>query len=277
MTDDRTTAIVVSASSDIGFAACERWAARGWVVAGTYRTRSDLVERMEQMGVRVIHCDLAMKSSILQACDQLRSGSSPWDILMICPATMKPISPFLQCDFDDWERSVSVNFTQQMRIAHSLLPARRENGEQMPIVILWAGPGTNNAPPNYSAEIVSKIAQIKMCELLDAEVPDIRTVIVGPGWVKTKIHDETLSAGKMAGTNYDTTVRKMSSDECTPMDQVIDFLDWAIDQPKEVIGGRNFSIVNDTWGTKALNHKLGQTPDMFKLRRFLTDWQGDRG
>ena len=269
--------IVISASSDIGFAACERWANRGWAVAGTYRTPSDQVTRLQQMGISVVHCDLCDKGSIQKACNRLRNDNVPWDVLMICPATLEPIMPFLQCDFDEWERSVNVNFTQQMRFAHALLPERRQDGPQIPIIILWAGPGTNNAPQNYSAEIVSKIAQIKMCELLDAEIPDLRTVVVGPGWVKTKIHDETLRAGEMAGANHDTTVRKMSSDDCTPMDQIIDFLDWTIEQPREVVSGRNFSVVNDLWGNENLSNKLAQTPDMYKLRRYLNDWQDDGG
>lgn len=228
---------------------------------------------MQQLGISIVHCDLADKGSIQKACSQFRKDNVPWDVLMICPATMEPIMPFLQCDFDEWERSVNLNFTQQMRFAHALLPERRQDGPQLPIVIMWAGPGTNNAPQNYSAEIISKIAQIKMCELLDAEIPDLRTVIVGPGWVKTKIHDETIRAGQMAGANYDTTVRKMGGDECTPMDKVIDFLDWTIEQPRDVVSGRNFSVVNDVWGSESLSNKLSQTPDMYKLRRYLNDWQ----
>ena len=60
--------------------------------------------------------------------------------------------------------------------------------------------------------------------------------------------------------------------DCTPMERVIDFLDWAIDQPREVISGRNFSVVNDIWGDDLLADKLKNTPDMFKLRRYLNDW-----
>ena len=223
----------------------------------------------------LIHCDLTIPVSVATAGRELQAIASPWDVFMACPATMEPIQPFVRCDFDEWERSFHVNFLQQMRLLHALLPSRRQGGPRPPIVILFAGPGTNNAPLNYSAEITAKIAQIKMCELLDAEVPDTRFVIVGPGWVKTKIHQETLRAGKVAGANYQRTLHKLESDECTPMERVLDFLDWAIEQPREVIGGRNFSIVNDLWGTGRLNQQLAATPDMFKLRRFLNDWRSE--
>ena len=209
MDDPKRSAIVISASSNIGCAACERWATRGWNLVGTYRTGSNGVRRLQKLGVRLVHCDLALPGSITHACDQLSDLCSEWDVLMICPATMKPIAPFLQCDFDNWEESININFTRQMRIAHALLPMRRQGSSRLPIVILFAGPGTNSAWPSYSAEVVGKLAQYKMCELLDAEIPDARFVIVGPGFVKTKIHKETIEAGEIAGTNLERTLFRL--------------------------------------------------------------------
>ncbi|MCH8096416.1 MAG: SDR family oxidoreductase [Proteobacteria bacterium] len=270
-----STRLIISISSDIGTAAGRRWLARGWSVAGTYRTPSSATAELAETGATLVPCDLTDIPSVKKACTDLVRAAPVWDVLMICPATMEPIAPFLECDFDEWERSVSVNLTQQMRFAHALLPMRRRGTEQLSIVILFAGPGTNNAPRNYSAEIVSKIGQIKMCELLDAEVSDARFVIVGPGWADTKIHAETLRAGEKAGSNYQRTLQKLNSDECTPMSQILDFLDWAIAQPRDVVSGRNFSVVNDIWGERRLGEKLSSTPDMFKLRRYLNDWRGD--
>jgi len=41
-----------------------------------------------------------------------------------------------------------------------------------------------------------------------------------------------------------------------------------ISQPKEVVGGRNFSVVNDKWGESKLNKELLKNENMYKLRRF---------
>ena len=120
---------------------------------------------------------------------------------MLCPGTQEPAGPFVTCNFDAWEESVRVNFTGQIRIIQELLPTRRVHPALEPLVLLFAGGGTNNATVNYSAYTISKIALIKMCELLDAEVPDTRFAILGPGWVKTKIHEATLRVGAQAGAN----------------------------------------------------------------------------
>ena len=53
--------------------------------------------------------------------------------------------------------------------------------------MLWAGPGTNNAPKYYSAYITSKVAQIKMTELLDEEFDDLDITI--PNIHPSSTHD----------------------------------------------------------------------------------------
>ena len=158
-----------------------------------------------------------------------------------------------------------------MRILHALLPVRKRDSAPGPLVLLFAGGGTNSATLNYSAYTVSKIALIKMCELLDAEIPDTRFSIVGPGWVKTKIHEATFAAGKQAGENFERTADKLASDECMPMEKVVEFCDWIMEAPREEIGGRNFSLAHDPWGEEELAAALRADRDMYKLRRFGND------
>jgi len=269
--EDRS-AIIISVSSDIGMAMSRRWLARGWNVFGTYRTKSQAVDELDRQGVKLVCCDLSDDESIRNACSSLRALCPQWDVLVMCPGTQEPVGPFIEGNFDEWEESVKTNFTSQMRVIHELLTSRRVNSVLGPCVLLFAGGGTNSAPVNYSAYIISKIALIKMCELLDAEIPDTRFVIVGPGWVKTKIHNATLSAGARAGANYQLTIDKLAGNECTPMEQVLDCCDWLINAPRELISGRNFSVVFDRWGSGELKKRLAEEPNMYKLRRYGNDW-----
>jgi NAD(P)-dependent dehydrogenase (short-subunit alcohol dehydrogenase family) len=266
------TAIIISASSDIGTAIAKRWLDRGWQVLGTYRTESGATNQMRNDGIKLIHCDLSDSCSVSRASFDLRNSCPKWDVLVVCPGTQDPVGSFAECNFKDWEESIRINFINQLMIIHELLPTKNSDTSLGPCVLLFAGGGTNNAPVNYSAYIVSKIALIKMCELLDAEILDTRFVIVGPGWVKTKIHDSTLRVGARAGANYKRTKEKLAGNGCTPMGQVLDCCDWLVDAPREVIGGRNFSVVFDKWGSKDLEEKLTDEYNMYKLRRFGNDW-----
>jgi NAD(P)-dependent dehydrogenase (short-subunit alcohol dehydrogenase family) len=253
------TAIIISASSDIGDAMARRWRKTGWNVIGTYRTKSDKVNELADQGINLVSCDLSDKESVVKACSQ----SPKWDVLVLCPGTQDPVGKFEENNFDEWEESIRVNLTSQLRIVHALLPKRNKNA----CVIFFAGGGTNNAPQNYSAYTLSKIGLIKMTELLDAEVLDVRFTIVGPGWVKTKIHKSTLKAGEKAGSNLVKTKQKLAGDECTPIEEVLDCCDWIVNSPRKVVGGRNFSVVFDDWGNEKLEKQLNENLDMYKLRR----------
>lgn len=273
MKKEERSAIIISASSDIGAALSQRWLASGWNVLGTYRTRSQVVDKLQSNDIKLVYCSLSDPASMRDACSELRTLCPQWNVLVMCPGTQEPVGAFIDCSFDEWEESLRVNFTSQMRIIHELLPTRHANAALEPIVLLFAGGGTNNAPLNYLAYIVSKIALIKTCELLDAEISDTRFAIVGPGWVKTKIHESTLRAGMRAGANYQRTIDKLAGNECTPMDQVLDCLDWLVEAPRKLISGRNFSVVFDEWGTSALEQQLVADYNMYKLRRHGNEWK----
>ena len=267
MKSKKRTAIIISASSDIGTAMCQRWISQDWNVLGTFKTKSMDVDQLVNKGVKLFYCDLLSEASVLEACSNLCNFSENWDALVLCPGIQEPIGLFTDCDFNEWRESVRVNFTNQLLIVHKLLSTRNQIDTLEPCVLFFAGGGTNNATVNYSAYTISKIALIKMCELLDAEIPDTRFAILGPGWVKTKIHQATLNAGKRAENNYEKTRYKLLSNECTPMNEVLDCCDWLINTPRQVISGRNFSVVFDMWGTKQLANYLKDDFNMYKLRR----------
>ncbi len=266
-----STRIIISISSDIGTALSRHWLDSGHRVLGTYRTESAQLRTLERSGAALVHCDLTDEVSIAKAAKKLADEAGPWDALIIAPGTQEPVGPFADTDIDAWDRSITANFTGQMRILHALLPVRNRDTVLGPLVLLFAGGGTNSATLNYSAYTVSKIALIKMCELLDEEIPDTRFSIVGPGWVKTKIHEATLTAGNQAGDNFERTVDKLASDECVPTEKIVEFCDWIMDAPREVVGGRNFSLVYDLWGTPDMDELLHQNPDLYKLRRSGND------
>lgn len=234
---------------------------------GSYRTKSTATTQLAATGVKLVEIDTSDRAALETGCTELKNLCPSWDVLVIASGTTDPIGLFSDTDFDEWARSIEVNFTSQMRLTHRLLPSRRTQSPNGPCVIYFAGGGTNNATTNYSAYTVSKIGLIKMCELLDAEIPDVRFSILGPGWVNTKIHKETLRAGSRAGVNFVRTKNKFEQGDFTKMDDVLDCCDWLVASSRDEIGGRNFSVAHDPWGSIHLREALLSDPDMYKLRR----------
>ena len=263
--------VIISISSDIGFALANRWLKAGHEIIGTYRTQNLALQKLQEQGVKLVHADLKDVGGVKKACQFLKDKCSSWEFLVMAPGAQEPIGAFAECDFDQWKESVSVNLLEQLRILHELLPFKNNTLSLKPLVLFFAGGGTNNATSCYSAYTISKIASIKMMELLDAEIPDIRFSIMGPGWVKTKIHKATLNAKDKAGDNYLKTIEKLEGNECNPMERVLDCCDWMMTSPREVISGRNFSCVFDQWDNPELVKVLKEDGNIYKLRRFGND------
>jgi NAD(P)-dependent dehydrogenase (short-subunit alcohol dehydrogenase family) len=195
-------AIVISATSDIATEMCVHWAKKGWTLSGTYLSQGANYKKL--MGLmKLFPCDLLNKDSIDETAQLIGKSIKGWELIIFAAGSLMPVGSFDQVDIDEWIASIHLNFIHQIRMLRNLLPYRdRQAGEKT--VLFFAGGGTNTAVVNYSAYTVSKIALIKMCELLDAEIPDVKFSIIGPGWVKTKIHHATIQAGKaFAGDNFE--------------------------------------------------------------------------
>ena len=263
--------IIISISSDIGFHLAKDWLSNGIRVSGTYRTRINHCDELEQLGAKLIKCDLSNVKSIDDSICKLNKLQK-WDNLVIATGSQEPIGRFIDCNIDSWSNSINVNFISQIRFIHGLLPNRNLKDSSSPSVLLFAGGGTNSATTDYSAYTISKIASIKMVELLDAEITDTSFSILGPGWVKTKIHDSTLQSAESAGSNYFKTVEMLgkNGEKCYPMEKVIECCNWILSSPRELVGGRNFSSVFDPWESDEIE-KIRKDHNNFKLRRFGND------
>lgn len=264
-------ALVLGIGSDIGMAMAGRWLEQGWHVGGTYRTASPGLHKLAAQGCSLWHCDLAHPEEV-DACVEARlAAGDPWDVLVVAAGTMEPIGPFEKVIFTEWLHGLEVNLLNPLRFVHGVLPLRDRRFGKVPTVILFAGGGTNGAPEMYSAYTLSKIATIKMAELLDREIADSKFVVIGPGWVRTKIHQETLRAEMAAANSAEETRRRLRENDFNSMSNVLDCCDWAIHANRSAISGRNFSVVHDCWGDTRLEMLLEADSNMYKLRRAGND------
>lgn len=258
---------ILALSSDIGVALARHYLGQGATVLGTYRSElpADLLANPR---LRACACDLAAPSTTHVLTEFLRAAAQPWKVFISCVGQLSPVGKFLAVPFDAWETSVQINSTAQLRALHAAYPFRRTGGEVA--VVFFAGGGTNSPFTSYSAYCLGKIALIKMCELLDDEAPEINAFIVGTGWVRTKIHAQTLDAGAAAGANFTTTQRFLADGQIgTSYADIAAMIDWGCAQGRSITGGRNFSVVHDAWrdGGQALAATLQASSQHYKLRR----------
>jgi NAD(P)-dependent dehydrogenase (short-subunit alcohol dehydrogenase family) len=270
---DRTV-IILSASSDIGQALAARYLAAGATVVGTYRSDGAMGAFASHPRAHLFRLDLNEPQCFSHLAEALRQRGLSWDLFVASNGTMEPIGPFLEVDGEAWQNTICANALLPCRLLQSIYPLRRV--DRTCTAVFFAGGGTNNPFRNYSAYCISKIVLIKMCELLHDEAEDLKSFILGPGYVRTKIHDETLRAGGHAGANLEKTRAFLATDG-TSMDDIYDCIEWGVAQDRAVIGGRNISIVHDPWqnGGQALASALAADADMYKLRRAGNLWKSD--
>jgi NAD(P)-dependent dehydrogenase (short-subunit alcohol dehydrogenase family) len=246
-----------------------RLAKDGWTVKGTHHRTPP------GSGFESTACDLASAASIDAAGRWLVERCRGWQVLVVAAGTEEPVGEFWECDAEAWERGVRVNTLSPLRLVRALYPQRSRGAS----VAFFSGSGTNNPAPAYSAYAASKVMLIKMCELLDAESPDASFFIIGPGIVRTKIHQQTVKAGARAGANQQRVSEFLrSADPGTSHDDVYSCLRWCMDAGKSVVGGRNISLVHDAWRKEgaSLGEWLAADPNRYKLRRFGNEHRFER-
>jgi NAD(P)-dependent dehydrogenase (short-subunit alcohol dehydrogenase family) len=263
------SAVIIGLGSDMGRELAARLAKDGWTVKGTHH-------RSPPGGFESTACDLGSPQSISAAARWLAERCRGWRLLVVAAGTEEPVGPFWDCDAEEWERGIRVNTLSPLRLVRALYPLRARDAS----VAFFSGSGTNNAAPAYSAYAASKLMLIKMCELLDAESADTSFFIIGPGVVRTKIHQQTVKAGARAGANQRRVAEFLKSPEPgTSHDDIHACLRWCMDAGKAAVGGRNISLVHDAWRKEGASLKqwLAADPNRYKLRRFGNEHRFERG
>lgn len=248
-------ALICGITSDVGKGIRGFLEIDDWQVFGT-STRSE--------SRRIAKLDLS-DSEAVRNFTKKTSIYKDWSLLCFFAGTMAPIGPFFSLNFDEWEKNLQINLLSQLRLLHSLWDFRSLDYEAN--ICFLAGGGTNSSFDNYSAYCLTKVALIKFVELLASEYQSAKVFIIGPGFMRTKIHHETIRAGKSAGQNLAKTNRFLET-EGTSIADLYSHLRWCLQNPKEVVSGRNFSTVHDPWrNSDMLASSLVLQPHAFKLRR----------
>lgn len=271
--NNKKVVVIISISSDIGLALAKRYSQLGHKIIGTYRSTT-LLEKIKQIpNCSLFYCDLSNKESINEFIDNFKELGLKWDLIISCPCNPLPLKTFFESDFDEWENSVHINVIDQLRILHKLYAFK--NKEKIPSIVFFSGAGTNSAVINFSAYAASKIMLIKMCELLDAENKDIKIFIIGPGWVKTKIHNKILNTLDKNDPKYVEIKNFIENKKGTDLNDIFECINWLEEHDKEIVSGRNFAVVNDAWkgeGEERLIKELKSDKNMYKLRRYKNEF-----
>ncbi len=263
--------VVTGAGRGIGRAIAIKCASEGASLALLARTGSELKETREIISgkgyrAQIYVCDIASPVSAAAAIEAARRELGRVDVLVNNAGVQPPIGPFSVVNLDEWKKNVSVNLFGTVHMTSSVLPdmISRKKGK----IINLSGGGSTSPRPNFSAYAVSKTAVVRLTETLSVELREhnIDVNAVSPGAINTKMLDEVLQAGSLAGNEAaDAGKRKRKGgDDPELAAELIAFL---ASDDSDGITGKLISAKWDPWKEESFRTILKSKTSVGTLRR----------
>lgn len=183
--------------------------------------------------------------------------STAWDLAICALGRVAPVGPWFASTATERIDNVDSNLLDPIDLLARIWPQRNPNA----YVCMMAGSNPQTIMDGYLPYNMSKMALLKAVEQIDHESPDATVFALGPGVTDTKIHEATKEA-KWPNPRLE---RALKDGSWTPMKKIYECLTWCLNQPKEVVGGRNICVSDQTGPGLAV--RLKNNPALFKLRR----------
>lgn len=210
--------VVTGGSMGIGLSCAEEALREGAAVVIAARGDRELSRAAQQLASfdsgRIFHwvADVTDLASVGQLFDRA-SEIGRVDGVVHAAGIYGPIGPLFETVPDQWAATLNVNLFGTYLVAREAcrrMAGTRAGGS----IVLLAGGGAGAAFPNYSAYACTKVAIVRLAETLALEMATqgIRINALAPGFVHTRLHEQTLAAGpKLAGAFYEETRRRLQA------------------------------------------------------------------
>lgn len=190
---DSKVAFVIGASSGIGHAVAERFAAEGANVVTSSRSSDRAVAIAEEIraagGTAIaVECDVTDQSTINDAIETVTSEFDRLDIAFNSAGAMTR-GPITETDESDMEHVIDVNLLGAMRLAKEVIPELAETGGT---IINVSSEAAERGIENLPVYCASKGGLNTLTKQLAVEFgsQDITVNAIAPGTTKTAINEE---------------------------------------------------------------------------------------
>jgi NAD(P)-dependent dehydrogenase (short-subunit alcohol dehydrogenase family) len=189
MTQERVV-LVTGGSRGIGKSIAERLANSGWRVIATYNTGAEEAQELKRThGVEIRQIDLSDRQKSVDFAQQIRDEYA--FTALVNNAGVFEAEPFSELTLEAWDRTLEVNVTAPLLLAHDLGMKMRPGSAIVNIASTDAYIGSFGSIA-YSASKAALISVTKsLANVLGPK--GIRVNAVTPGWVDTDMSTEESS------------------------------------------------------------------------------------
>jgi NADP-dependent 3-hydroxy acid dehydrogenase YdfG len=203
-------ALVTGASSGIGRAIAEAFAAEGAAVAAVARRGDRLADLHAACGALPVVADLSVDGQARRAVEEAAGALGGLDVLVNNAGVALPA---LVADADpaDWRAMLDLNVLALLAVTQAALPHLRAAGAGAAIVNMSSMSGRRVPSPTLSVYAATKHAVHAIGEGLRQELEGsgVRVTTVAPGFVDTEIFDARAAEEGGLARQYQETARRV--------------------------------------------------------------------
>jgi len=271
---DAKNIVITGGSLGIGFEVAKKATIAGARVIIAARNEGDLKKALEVMK-NISGNDHQIYKLDVGQCDEVQNFAK-WcadrfgtiDGLVNCAGIYGPIGKFPQIDIKKFDEAIRINFLGTAHMCHAFIPVMKASVRKK--IINYSGGGAASPFPHYMAYATSKIAIVRFTENLALEMSgdgfDVNCV--APGFVITRLHQDTLAAGPALcqPAFYENTKKQIESGGVPP-DKAANLTVYLLSSASDGITGKFVSAPWDAWEDEAFRERLRSDNDFTTLRR----------
>jgi NAD(P)-dependent dehydrogenase (short-subunit alcohol dehydrogenase family) len=258
--------LVTGGSRGIGLEVSRELAARGArvvIAARDLETVDVALDELEGPGHEGLRLDVADADEWPAVASAIDAGG-PLHGLVAAAGVLGPIGVLDELDPAELIQALAINLFGTLLALHHSLPRLRASGGR---AVTFSGGGATSPLPRYDAYAASKAAVVRLTENVAASA-SVEINAVAPGFVATRMHEETLRAGAEAvGADYYERTRAQLESGGFPAREAAELVCFLLSEEATGISGRLLSAQWDPWRDEAFHARLRTDPDLATLRR----------
>jgi NAD(P)-dependent dehydrogenase (short-subunit alcohol dehydrogenase family) len=275
-----TVCIITGGGRGIGRFTAEALAAHGAHLAICARSSAELAEVADKIEASTGRRPLASTvdvtdwPSVRRFAAEVSTSLGPPTLLVNNAATLGPVGPIVDCDLDDWARTLSVNVAGVAAMSAVVAPTMTDGGAI--VNLSGGGIGGPSMAPMVSAYTASKAAVVTLTEGLAIELAPRRISVnsVAPGPVATRFMETVLAAGpEVAGELYDLTVDQRRAP--ASLEPFVDLVCYLASAEGRWLSGRLLSARWDRIETLEARRATVEGGSLLRLRRIDDELYGE--
>jgi NAD(P)-dependent dehydrogenase (short-subunit alcohol dehydrogenase family) len=266
--------VITGGSQGIGFAVAKKCLAEGAQVVIAARNQAYLLRSVAELKGS---SDAAIRSYSLDVGDLDKvKAFATWcmnevgDVsgLVNCAGVYGPIGRTTAVDLKEFRDAININLMGAVYMCSLFAPILKSISRKK--IVNYSGGGAASPFPNYSAYATSKIALVRYTENIALELAgeNIDINCIAPGFVITRLHQQTLAAGsEAAGASFYEGTKKQMESGGVPPEKAANLTAFLLSDESDGITGKFISAPWDPWDSSEFQSRLRSDKDFCTIRR----------